>query len=302
MAAAMAGPNLHLDADGRIEEHVYCTCCGYNLRRLLPEQACPECNRPVSESLRGDLLRFSDATWLTRLTSGMNWLIVGTLLWLLWDSGYGLLVWLAYGSTGVLRTTILSLPRVISLASRAVAIVGGWKVTWAEPRTLGTALGADARTLARILLTAGFLLSCALWRPPGTFGMASTLLHLAPRILMLLGWICLYIHLSRLARRVPDVRLVWLTYAAVVAMTLEYCLSAAFQLWLVWAMPALQAGTAAMPKRLYWSVSFLSLANTILLLVVQILYRRRFGQAHQQFRRGQSAAMPAQDTLGDCRG
>jgi hypothetical protein len=291
--------NVSIDVGGRIGQDVHCIHCGYNLRSLLPQQACPECNQPVSESLRGNLLQFSDPTWLTRLVGGMNWMIVGTVLWLLWNSGMGPLSWLGYGSTGVLRTMIWSLPVVIGFTSRAVSLVGAWTVTWAEPRALGVPLAPDLRTLARILLTAGFLLTCALWRLPSTFGVASELIHLAPRILMLLGWICLYVHLTGLARRVPDVPLVRLTYVAIVAMALEHCLGSAFQLWLAWAMPAIQAGTVAMPRRLYLSISFLSLANTILLLVVQILYRRRFGQAHQQSRRGQSAAVPTHDTLGD---
>jgi hypothetical protein len=227
----------------------------------------------------------------------MNWIVFGTALWLLGAGALAPLVQLGL-STGLLRpTTTWYVGLVFASISSVAELIGAWKVTWAEPRTLGMPLAPDARTLARVLLTAGLLLTCALWRPPVTISGASSLIRLIPRLATLSGWICLYIYLTRLARRVPDVRLVRLTCVAIAAMALEYCLGSAFHLWLVWAMPAMQASMVPMLKRLSLSIWLLSLANTILVLVVQILYRRRFGQARQQSRREQSAGMPPQDTI-----
>lgn len=48
-----------------------CINCSYNLRGLIPELSCPECGIPICESLRGDLLRFSDPRLIRRLQLGV---------------------------------------------------------------------------------------------------------------------------------------------------------------------------------------------------------------------------------------
>ncbi len=62
---------LALDAEGRVAIDLPCVGCGYNLRTLLHDARCPECARPVVESLRGDFLRFADPGWVKGLGRGL---------------------------------------------------------------------------------------------------------------------------------------------------------------------------------------------------------------------------------------
>ena len=57
-----ASDKLRLDASGRLDEDIACRKCGYNLRGLNKDGACPECGTAVGRSTQGDLLRFCDPT------------------------------------------------------------------------------------------------------------------------------------------------------------------------------------------------------------------------------------------------
>lgn len=71
--------SLRLDEQGRIDEDLLCRACDYNLRGLHESADCPECSTPIARSTRPDLLRFSDPSWLTRLSKGMLLIIIGRL-------------------------------------------------------------------------------------------------------------------------------------------------------------------------------------------------------------------------------
>ena len=53
-----------------LSEDRACIRCGYNLRGLVDEGNCPECGRPVSDSLRGDVLEHADPQGLDKLRFG----------------------------------------------------------------------------------------------------------------------------------------------------------------------------------------------------------------------------------------
>lgn len=58
MVVSETGPQetmVLFDADGRIASSLFCRACGYNLRTLPIEEQCPQCARPVAESLAGAL-------------------------------------------------------------------------------------------------------------------------------------------------------------------------------------------------------------------------------------------------------
>lgn len=48
-----------------------CVGCGYNLRGLVRDGVCPECGKPVADSLHGNLLRFASPGYLASLHSGV---------------------------------------------------------------------------------------------------------------------------------------------------------------------------------------------------------------------------------------
>jgi hypothetical protein len=286
MASGISAIQVQIDPAGRIAQDVPCIHCGYNLRSLLADQACPECNQAVGESLRGDLLQFGNPAWLRRLAGGMGWLIVGSILFLLTRGAHYLLAWL--GSRGAIPITGTPWPFHAGwVIAQAATLIGVWKATSREPRTLGMPAGFDARTLAGPLLAAGFLLGYALMplRNAGTLRVA--LLGQIPTIIMMSGWICLYIHLANLARRVPAVRIIRLTYVALVVYVLGKCLGIGLWIWSwVWVMPTLRAGTGTWPSAWFLWLrmidTFLPLVETALTVTVLILCRLQFRKALRQ--------------------
>jgi hypothetical protein len=56
-------PDVVVDRDGRVEEHIICRSCGYDLISIHKGQQCPECGAPVAISIGGDLLAWSQPDW-----------------------------------------------------------------------------------------------------------------------------------------------------------------------------------------------------------------------------------------------
>ena len=75
-----------LDADVHVVADLPCGSCGYNLRTLSLSGVCPECARPVRQSIAACFLRCADAGWVRQLARGVLLLIVGAVVFLV---GYG---------------------------------------------------------------------------------------------------------------------------------------------------------------------------------------------------------------------
>jgi hypothetical protein len=72
---------MRLDSAGRVSDpEAICLQCGYTIHRLPGTGSCPECGRPVADSLQGRLLRFSDRTYVQTLHRGVLCLLVGLVL------------------------------------------------------------------------------------------------------------------------------------------------------------------------------------------------------------------------------
>lgn len=69
-----------LDRDGRLQEHIICRSCGYDLISMHKGQQCPECGAPVAISIGGDLLAYSQPDWTAHV--GKHLRISGLLLML----------------------------------------------------------------------------------------------------------------------------------------------------------------------------------------------------------------------------
>jgi len=68
---------------GTVDAPVDCIGCGYQLRGLPAEGACPECATAIWRSVRGDLLRDADPDWLARVRRGVSLIARATTFFLL---------------------------------------------------------------------------------------------------------------------------------------------------------------------------------------------------------------------------
>lgn len=55
-----------------LDSSLLCVSCGYDLRGLPAEGACPECATPIARSLLGDRLAGADVRWLTLVHRGQK--------------------------------------------------------------------------------------------------------------------------------------------------------------------------------------------------------------------------------------
>lgn len=219
--------NLCLDEAGRVRLDLRCRSCGYNLRTLARDDACPECARRADESLRDDLLIFSDRVWLLRVRRGV------------------LLVPITAIAMIVLVVLSGLLPNAILPGGFAVIFLclglAAWLVTSPEPRERGPA----ARVAARFLLvTSAVLHAVALafvimvrftGGSPGT--RTDTILTVA-LVLGCIGLMPLFVYVTRCTRRIPDDGLTlatkiaaWCVLGYVVQQWVHEILPRQYQVW-----------------------------------------------------------------------
>jgi hypothetical protein len=83
VSGALEAPPHVLDAPAL--PGVTCLACGYDLRGLAPDGACPECGTPIAFSVRGDFYRFGDPDRIGRLATGASIIGITLLLALPWS-------------------------------------------------------------------------------------------------------------------------------------------------------------------------------------------------------------------------
>lgn len=297
MTADSTAVQVQLDATGRIAQDVHCIHCGYNLRSLLPGQACPECDQPVGESLRGDLLQFSNPAWLARLASGMGWIVVACILSmvLFWSMNILVRLWIGATNPSLFQAIFWVTTSAIGLART----VGIWKVTLPEPRLLDARQGPDARAIARVLLVGAFALTWTTAPLTAIPRLQSALLGLAYIAMHAVGWVMLYVYLARLARRVPASGLVRLTWAACVMETLLSCYSLFVRIVTIWAMWTTGTATSLLRSLPWLNLIYLPvlIGSSLLPLTMAAIYRRRFRRVLRQSQETTQGARRAGETL-----
>ncbi len=141
-----------LEADGHVAGDQPCVHCRYDLRTLAAGGLCPECGRPVADSLRRSDFECAPVAWLRELASGAKWLMLAcmaTLVSLLMALGSAL----GSRSGGPGFETLLACDMVLgAILAPLAGLIGVWRITRRDPRTLGRAEGLSVRRATRVSL------------------------------------------------------------------------------------------------------------------------------------------------------
>ena len=141
-----------LDDRGRLLDHVPCVHCRYDLHRTSvgashSTTVCPECGRPVADSLSPQRLVFVDARWLGTVRRGLDIIIGGLAL------GAVMFVVLVVVEATVLGRITSPWPEVfvwvMAMPPGLVIAFGIWRLTSPEPGGEETGLSASRR-VARV--------------------------------------------------------------------------------------------------------------------------------------------------------
>ncbi len=142
------GAEVKFDAEGRVDQDLYCLKCGYNLRTLQSEGRCPECNIAVSRSVLGNALYNCDPKWVARLALGIAWIMWGIVV------GVGALLVLRMLSEA---SVSLLVPGIFFYG---FVFIGSWLLTTPNKGGCQEPSGISSRKLVRASLLA--LLGCIL--------------------------------------------------------------------------------------------------------------------------------------------
>ncbi len=224
-----------VDEQGVISSTIYCRGCHYDLKGLAADGPCPECGKPASDSLRGELLEFADDTYLATIHRGV-FLIQASLILRLVGV---LLSFLGAALAGSFRSTVRTggaapattftapsrglidvLPAVLSLGFAAVSVWGWYLFSTQDPGVDERDRADRARRVLRITTVAIGVLTVAtqalaLALPPSIRGAPFGAGHgaaLALSIATLAAWgtqfFSAMMYIGWLARRVPSPTLI----------------------------------------------------------------------------------------------
>ena len=133
-----------MEQGAKIERGYVCLTCGYALRGLNESGTCPECGKPVQDSLRIALLEESEARHVRRLALGAALAF--------WPAVAIVLMWIGLIAAEVERLELGAWEYAVVLPV-AGFVAGWWLLTTAEPGR------ADERPSLRVLVRTSLIVS-----------------------------------------------------------------------------------------------------------------------------------------------
>lgn len=147
---------------GPLPHGLRCRRCSYDLAGLDIDGVCPECGKPIEESLGGDLLAHADLTYVKSLHRGVVMIqfgILGSLLATLASMAY----WFTHSTSAgqfaasdLIHIGLLAIHTFGGAAASVVAVIGWFWFTIADPGLSENERGQGLRRFLRVVaLTTG---------------------------------------------------------------------------------------------------------------------------------------------------
>ncbi len=189
---------------------VFCRRCGYPLTGLDAHGRCPECGTPVERSLAGDLLRYSDPSYIALLHRGVTVILAALVMYVL--IAVGAMVAVAtlgsMGRPGAADFVEIMLEVLITGVS-LVNLCGWWLLSAPDPALVGRDNTASARRVVRVavVVRAGLAAMGAGVQATWTAAVVTPIVS-AVSPLEIGAWVVMFvasmIYLRKLATRLPN--------------------------------------------------------------------------------------------------
>lgn len=200
---------VQLDESGRLAMDLNCVKCGYNLRGLDPESACPECGTAIGRSLQGDRLCFRDPDWLEALVRGMNWIVASIVISIVIGCvGMPLLGVLGAIATIAAKGNLFSV--VLQTGMLMVSFIGYWWITTPDPGKSEPKDRTNARQVTRMAIVAKLLLTPAVglaYQLPAQLYPIGIVLSVIAMIAGVVSQFAVLIYARQIALRIPSEKL-----------------------------------------------------------------------------------------------
>ncbi|HRJ50050.1 MAG TPA: hypothetical protein PKU91_05935, partial [Phycisphaerales bacterium] len=197
---------------GMVEGDRACVACSYNLRGLPVLGLCPECGRPVMDSLRGILLEFASRDYVAKVGSGL-WLVLNGILLMIVMWALTFFGRVMFSAVGVRLEGLALLVSVIGLGVSAMILFGYFRYSEPDPGFAGSERPDSARRVLRVAViiqaaaaVIEFVMQVVL-RATTIASPAVVLLPTAAVALSFIAWVVQFFAVMRytewLAKRVP---------------------------------------------------------------------------------------------------
>jgi hypothetical protein len=196
---------------------VICLKCGYDLRGLGPPGMCPECGTAIERSLHGNLLRYSDESYLAGLHRGVFLILAAivvqvVLYFLVFVGGFGVV----YASSGALQEVelVAAVAGMVMTGVSLVQLYGWWLFSAPDPAYIGADQGTTARIVVRVTVVIMALFTALdasvetaqMGKPPGNLEAVAAVVGAVLFIALAVKFFASMLYVRWLAPRLPDAR------------------------------------------------------------------------------------------------